>query len=48
MPIFNAGALKEIPIGPFAPGKYEVRYMTHLYNNAGRYETSARTAFTVR
>lgn len=37
-----------IEIGPFAPGQYEVRYLTTLYNNERRYEVSARTAFSVR
>lgn len=36
--------------GPFAPGAYEVRWMTTLYNNEYpiRYEMKAMTAFTVR
>lgn len=36
--------------GPFAPGAYEVRWMTTLYNNdyPTRYEMKAMTAFTVR
>ena len=37
-----------IEIGPFAPGNYEIRYLTTLYNNEGRREVSARTAFAVR
>ena len=36
------------PVGPFAPGNYEVRVMTTLYNNDKRMEISTRTAFTVR
>lgn len=34
--------------GPFAPGSYEVRYATTLYNNDNRFEISTRTAFMVR
>lgn len=36
--------------GPFAPGAYEARWMTTLYNNdyPVRYEMKAMTAFTVR
>lgn len=34
--------------GPFAPGAYEVRFMTTLYNNDNRMEVATRTAFTVR
>ena len=34
--------------GPFAPGSYEVRYATTLYNNDGRVEVSTRTPFSVR
>jgi len=36
--------------GPFAPGAYEVRWMSTLYNNdrPARYELKAMTAFTVR
>ena len=36
--------------GPFAPGAYEVRWMTTLYNNESpiRYEMKAMTAFIVR
>jgi hypothetical protein len=34
-------------IGPFAPGTYEVRWMTTLYNNDGRLEVGARARFTV-
>ena len=34
--------------GPFAPGSYEVRFYTRLYNNDNRQEISTRTKFTVR
>lgn len=34
--------------GPFAPGAYEIRFMTRLYNNDGRQEIATRTPFTVR
>lgn len=34
--------------GPFAPGAYEVRFSTTLYNNDNRAEIATRTAFTVR
>lgn len=34
--------------GPFAPGSYEARFITRLYNNDGRMEVSTRTPFTVR
>ena len=39
-----------IPVtaGPFAPGAYEVRFMTRLYNNTGVMELHATTAFRVR
>jgi hypothetical protein len=33
--------------GPFAPGNYEVRWMTRLYNNKQQYQVGARTAFAV-
>ncbi len=46
--IWKRNNLTDLVIGPFAPGKYEARYMTKLYNNDGRYETSARTMFSVR
>lgn len=38
------------PAGPFAPGAYEVRWMTTLFNNDPdkRYEMKAKTAFSVR
>lgn len=34
--------------GPFAPGAYEVRFSTRLYNNDQRSEVATRTKFTVR
>lgn len=34
-------------IGPFAPGQYEVRWMTTLYNNDLRLEVGARAPFSV-
>jgi len=34
--------------GPFAPGNYEVRFLTTLYNNDNRLEVSTRTAFSVK
>jgi len=34
-------------IGPFAPGAYEIRDMTTLYNNDNRREIATRTAFSV-
>ena len=36
--------------GPFAPGAYEVRWMSTLYNNdqPARYEMKAMTPFTIR
>jgi hypothetical protein len=39
-----------IPVtaGPFAPGAYEVRFMTRLYNNTGVMELHATTGFRVR
>lgn len=46
--IYNRENLTDQMVGPFAPGNYEARYMTKLYNNDGRYETSARTMFSVR
>ena len=33
--------------GPFAPGNYEVRFYTQLYNNDGRQEIATRTKFSV-
>lgn len=47
---WNRSSLVDLQIGPFAPGNYEARYMTTLYNNEQppRYETSARTMFSVR
>jgi hypothetical protein len=38
----------DMTIGPCAPGQYEIRFMTRLYNNDGRQEISTRTPFTVR
>jgi hypothetical protein len=37
-----------VQAGPFAPGAYEIRFMTRLYNNAGVNELHAMTAFRVR
>lgn len=34
--------------GPFAPGNYEARFATTLYNNDNRIETATRTPFTVK
>ena len=34
--------------GPFAPGRYEVRFVTRLYNNVQRSDVRTRTPFTVR
>jgi hypothetical protein len=34
--------------GPFAPGAYEVRFMTRLYNNDGVFELHGMTPFRVR
>ena len=34
-------------IGPFAPGLYEVRWMTTLYNNERKLEVGARAQFSV-
>ena len=34
--------------GPFAPGNYEVRFATTLYNNDNRIEISTRTPFSVK
>ncbi len=46
----NMCAMDGNEAGPFAPGAYEVRWMTTLYNNDYpiRYEMKAMTAFTVR
>ncbi|MCK8783149.1 hypothetical protein M0638_01985 [Roseomonas sp. NAR14] len=41
------GAQRDTEVGPFAPGAYEARYMTTLYNNDRRFEVSARATFTV-
>lgn len=46
--IYNKDSLRDVQIGPFAPGNYEARYLTTLYNNDGKYEASARTMFSVR
>ncbi|BAT60005.1 hypothetical protein GJW-30_1_02540 [Variibacter gotjawalensis] len=35
-------------IGPFAPGRYEVRWLTQLYNNEKKLEVGARAQFSVR
>jgi hypothetical protein len=35
-------------IGPFAPGAYEIRDLTTLYNNDNRREIATRTAFSVQ
>lgn len=35
-------------IGPFAPGRYEVRWLTSLYNNEKKLEVGARAQFSVR
>lgn len=39
-----------VEVGPFAPGAYEVRWMTKLYNNETplRLELKATAAFTIR
>lgn len=34
--------------GPFAPGRYEVRWLTTLFNNDNRLELKARAPFSVR
>ena len=34
--------------GPFAPGRYEVRFVTQLYNNDHRYEVRTRASFSIR
>jgi hypothetical protein len=34
-------------IGPFAPGLYEIRWMTTLYNNERKLEVGARAQFSV-
>ena len=36
-----------LQIGPFSPGKYEVRWLTTLYNNENRREVGARAGFEV-
>jgi len=35
-------------VGPFAPGRYDVRWMSVLYNDAHDYELKATVSFTVR
>ena len=37
-----------LTFGPFAPGSYEIRFYTRLYNNDGRQEIATRTKFAVR
>lgn len=37
-----------IKLGPFAPGSYEVRWMSTLFNNESRYEMKAKSVFIVR
>jgi hypothetical protein len=34
-------------VGPFAPGTYEARWLTMLYNNDRKMQVGARTQFTV-
>jgi hypothetical protein len=34
-------------VGPFAPGTYEARWLTTLYNNESKMQVGARTQFTV-
>ena len=36
-----------LEVGPFAPGRYEVRWLTTLYNNQQRLEVGARAQFSV-
>jgi hypothetical protein len=42
----NGGSVRDV--GPFAPGRYEARYMSVLYNSENRYEMKASTTFSVR
>lgn len=35
-------------VGPFAPGRYEIRWLTTLYNNEKKLEVGARAQFSVR
>ena len=35
-------------IGPFAPGNYEARFMSVLYNDDHTFEMKAKAAFSVR
>ena len=44
-PYFNNTIPK---VGPFAPGLYEVRYMSTLYTDDHSYQMKAMTAFSVR
>lgn len=37
-----------LELGPFAPGRYEVRYVTGLYNDDHTLEVRTRTPFSVR
>jgi hypothetical protein len=37
-----------VTAGPFAPGAYEIRFMTRLYSNVGASEMHAMTGFRVR
>jgi hypothetical protein len=37
-----------LTMGPFAPGKYEIRFYSTLYNNDNVLEIATRTAFSVR
>jgi len=51
--VYSAYAMNcyHVPLtaGPFAPGAYEVRFMTHLYSNTpGVLELHATTNFRVR
>jgi hypothetical protein len=34
--------------GPYAPGNYEARFMTQLYNDDHKFEMKAKVAFSVR
>ena len=36
-----------VDVGPLAPGDYEVRWLTKLYNNDNRLEVGARTPLSV-
>lgn len=37
-----------LTMGPFAPGKYEIRFYSTLYNNDNLLEIATRTAFSVQ